>query len=67
MSLDAAFYHDVAFHCPTVGRDASRCFYATSVSVTTCELKYDVIFFKECISANVKIYITVSDIIFTFL
>jgi len=42
--LDAACYPDLAFHSPTEGLDASNCCYATSLTVTTCELKYDVNF-----------------------
>ena len=42
--LDAASYPDVAFHSPTDGRDGSSSCYATSHSVTKCELKYDVNF-----------------------
>jgi hypothetical protein len=42
--LGAACYPDVAFHSPTEGRDASSSCYATSLSVTTCKLKYDINF-----------------------
>jgi hypothetical protein len=42
--LDAACYHDVFFHSPTDGRDTSSSCSATSLSVTTCGLKYDVNF-----------------------
>jgi len=42
--LDAACYPDVSFHSPTDGRDAFSSCCATSLSVTTCEMKYDVNF-----------------------
>jgi len=42
--LDASCYPDVGFHSYTEGRDTSSSRYATSLSVTTCELKYDVKF-----------------------
>jgi len=42
--LDAACYPDVAFHSPTEGRDGSSSCCATALSVTTCELEYDVNF-----------------------
>jgi hypothetical protein len=40
--LDAACYPDVAFHSPTEFRDGSSSCYATSLSVTKYELKYDI-------------------------
>jgi hypothetical protein len=44
VSLDAACYPDVAFHNPTASRNCSSSCYATSLSLTTCNLKYDVNF-----------------------
>jgi len=40
--LDAACYPHVAFHGPIEGLDGSSICYATSVSITTYDLKYDV-------------------------
>jgi hypothetical protein len=42
--LDAACYVDVFFHGPAEGREGSSSCYATALSVTTCDLKYDVNF-----------------------
>ena len=44
MFLDSACYPDVAVHSPTEGRGGSSICYANSISVTTCDLKYDVNF-----------------------
>ena len=44
MFLDAARYPDVVFHSPIEGRVGSNSCYATLLSETTCELKYDVNF-----------------------
>ena len=42
MFLDAACNPDVAFHSPTGGRDGSSSCYATSLSVSTYDLKHEV-------------------------
>ena len=42
--FDAACYPDVAFHTSTEGRDGSSSCYVTALSVTTCDLQYDVNF-----------------------
>jgi hypothetical protein len=58
--LKAACYPDVAFHSPTEGRDVSSSCYATALSVTTCELKYDVNFVTSANPVNMKTCVTVS-------
>jgi hypothetical protein len=65
--LDAVYYIDVAFHSPIEGRDASISCYATSHSVTTCELKYDVNFLPQRNSVNMITCVTVTAITFTLL
>jgi hypothetical protein len=67
MFLDAANYTDVAFRSPHEGRDAASSFYATSLSVTTCALKYDVNFLSQRNSVNMKTCVTVTAITFTLL
>ena len=44
MLLDAACYLDVIFHSYTEDRDVCSSCYTTSLSVSTCDLKYDVNF-----------------------
>ena len=44
MFFDAACYPDVAFRSATEGRDGSSSSYVTALSVTTCDLQYDVNF-----------------------
>ena len=69
MFLDAACYPDVSFHIPTEGRDGSSSCYATSLSVMTCDLKYDVNFVKPtyfrkhenvCYSKRCNLYVTLN-------
>jgi len=42
--FDAACCRDVNFHTPTEGRECSSSCHATSLSVTMCNLQYDVNF-----------------------
>ena len=44
MLLDVACYPDVDFHSPIKGREGSSSCCSISLSVKTCELKYDVNF-----------------------
>jgi len=69
MLFDAASYLYVAFHSPTAGRDGTSSCYATSFSVTTCELQYHVNFVKPtyfrkhenvCYSKRCNLYVTLN-------